>query len=236
MAPHAEADIGFPNGTGVGTNPEKSPLKLTVNSPQVTYTKDSVESHYPYHQTLVEASPDGRLVATPKHTDYVFKTSLHVPKTGLLMVGIGGNDGTTAVAGILANRRKLSWDTREGVRSADYYGSLIMSSTMKLGMDSKGREINVPSHDMLPMVHPNDLCVGGWDISSMNLAESMDRAQVLEPSLKNQLRKEMALMYPKKSIYYPDFIAANQGARADNLLEGSKACMAHVEQLRKDIR
>jgi myo-inositol-1-phosphate synthase len=64
----------------------------------------------------------------------------------------------------------------------------------------------------------------------------MDRAQVLEPTLKDMVRKEMALMKPLPSIYYPDFIAANQEDRADNVLPGSKACMAHVEQIRTDIR
>jgi myo-inositol-1-phosphate synthase len=86
------------------------------------------------------------------------------------------------------------------------------------------------------MVHPNDLIVGGWDISSMNMADAMDRAQVLEPSLKDQVRKEMATLTPLPSIYYPDFIAANQGDRADNVIPGSKACNAHVERIRKDIQ
>ncbi|KAI9878046.1 MAG: Myo-inositol-1-phosphate synthase [Pleopsidium flavum] len=112
-----------------------------------------------------------------------------------------------------------------------------MGSTMKLGTEAKtGKEINIPFHDVLPMVHPNDLVIGGWDISGMNLADAMDRAAVLEPSLKNLVKKEMAQMKPLPSVYYPDFIAANQEERADNLLEGSKASMAHVEQIRKDIR
>ena len=81
-----------------------------------------------------------------------------------------------------------------------------------------------------------DLVVGGWDISGMNLADAMDRAKVLSPSLKMLVRKEMAAMKPLPSIYYPDFIAANQEERADNVLEGTKASMAHVEQIRKDIR
>lgn len=112
-----------------------------------------------------------------------------------------------------------------------------MASTMKLGTEAKtGKDINVPFHNVLPMVHPNDLVIGGWDISGMNLANAMDRAAVLEPTLKSLVKKEMAEMKPLPSIYYPDFIAANQEARADNILEGSKASMAHVEKLRKDIR
>jgi myo-inositol-1-phosphate synthase len=46
----------------------------------------------------------------------------------------------------------------------------------------------------------------------------------------------MASMVPLPSIYYPDFIAANQEARADNVLPGTKASWDHVEKIRKDIR
>lgn len=140
-------------------------------------------------------------------------------------------------AGIIANRLGLSWDTREGKQSANYYGSMVMSSTVKLGTDSQsGKEIYVPFNNLLPMVHPNDLVIGGWDISGMNIAESMDRAAVLEPTLKQLVRKEMSNMVPLPSIYYPDFIAANQESRADNILDGSKACTEHLERIRSDIR
>jgi len=43
-------------------------------------------------------------------------------------------------------------------------------------------------------------------------------------------------MRPLPSIYYPDFIAANQSDRANNLIPGSKACLEHLAQLRQDIR
>lgn len=108
---------------------------------------------------------------------------------------------------------------------------------MKLGINAKtAKDVNIPFHNVLPMVHPNDLVIGGWDISGMNMAQAMDRAAVLEPTLKAQVSKEMTEMVPLPSIYYPDFIAANQEDRADNLLQGSKACLAHVEQIREDIR
>lgn len=180
---------------------------------------------------------DGRYVATPKETPYEFKTGRHVPRVGLMLVGWGGNNGSTITASVLANRRKLTWDTRDGNYSANYYGSLAMSSTAKLGTDSAtGHDVNVPIHQLLPMLHPNDLVIGGWDISSMDLAAAMDRAKVLEPGLKSQVKKEMAGMKPLASIYYPDFIAANQGDRADNVIHGSRASMDHVDHLRRDIR
>jgi len=185
----------------------------------------------------VTRGANGKYVATPKQTVYDFKVDRKVPKTGMMLVGWGGNNGSTVTAGIIANRRGLVWETREGPRAANYYGSVLMSSTMKLGTDATTmQDVNIPFHDVLPIVHPDDLVVGGWDISGMDLAAAMDRAAVLEPTLKAQVKKEMSQMVPLPSIYYPDFIAANQEDRADNLIPGDKACMAHVEKIRQDIR
>lgn len=44
----------------------------------------------------------------------------------------------------------------------------------------------------------------------------------------------MQKMKPRPSIYSPDFIAANQLERADNLIVGTKR--EQIEQIRKDIR
>lgn len=239
MASHADCTNGYTNGTGNQATITKGEYKdlFTVDSPSVVYTDGEIKSKYVYRTTSVSQAGDGKYVATPKETVYDFKVDRKVGKVGMMLVGWGGNNGTTVTAGIMANRRGLEWDTREGQRAANYYGSVVMSSTMKLGTEAKtGKEINIPFHNVLPMVNPNDLVIGGWDISGMNLAAAMDRAAVLEPTLKEQVKKEMAEMKPLPSPYYPDFIAANQGDRADNVLEGSKASMAHVEKLRKDIQ
>lgn len=238
MAPHAEGNNGFESSVGATTNSTTSskPELFTVQSPNVKYTDSDITSKYAYRTTEVNIT-DGKYVASPKEKLYDFKTERNVGKVGLMLVGLGGNNGTTVTAGILANRQGLSWETREGPRAANYYGSVVMSSTVKLGTEAKtGREINVPLNDMLPMVHPNDLAIGGWDISGMDLAAAMDRAKVLEPTLKSLVKKQMATIKPLPSIYYPDFIAANQEDRADNVVPGSKASMEHVEHLRKDIR
>jgi len=210
---------------------------FTVSSPDVAYTDEHIKSKYVYRTTSVTKSSNGNYVATPKETNYDFQVDRKVGRVGMMLVGWGGNNGTTVTAGIIANRRGLVWDTREGERAANYYGSVIMGSTVKLGTDeSTAEEVNVPFHNILPMVHPNDLVIGGWDISGMGIADAMDRAQVLEPTLKSLVRKEMSSMKPLPSVYYPDFIAANQEDRADNVLPGKKACWEHVEQLRNDIR
>ncbi|EHL00320.1 NAD(P)-binding Rossmann-fold containing protein [Glarea lozoyensis ATCC 20868] len=234
MAPHA--DDSKVSSNGAATTSTNKDL-FTVNSPNVVYTDNEINTKYTYRTTLVNETADGKFEAIPKEVLYDFKVDRKIPKTGMMLVGWGGNNGTTVTAGIIANRRGLSWDTREGPRAANYYGSVVMGSTMKLGTNAKtAKDVNIPFQNVLPMVHPNDLAIGGWDISGMNLSAAMDRAGVLEPTLKAQIKKEMTEMVPLPSIYYPDFIAANQEDRADNLIPGSKASLAHVEQIRKDIR
>ncbi|KAI6092062.1 myo-inositol-1-phosphate synthase [Hypoxylon rubiginosum] len=237
MAPHADSGSANGDGRSSGNNAASSSDLFAVSSPNVVYTDSEILSKYTYRTTSVTKNGAGKYVATPKETVYDFKVDRKIPKVGVMLVGWGGNNGTTVTAGIIANRRGLVWETKEGPRAANYYGSVIMGSTMKLGTDPQTmKEVNIPFHDVLPMVHPNDLVIGGWDISSMNLSDAMDRAAVLEPTLKMQVKKEMAQMVPLPSIYYPDFIAANQEDRADNVIPGSKASTAHVEKLRQDIR
>ena len=219
-----------------GAAPTDTATGFAVESPNVTYGDGIINARYTYRTTDVSFA-DGKYQARPKETVYDFKTQTAVGKVGLMLVGLGGNNGSTVTAGIMANRRKLEWETREGPRKANYYGSVVMSSTVKLGTDTKtGKDVNIPLHTLLPMAHPDNFVIGGWDISGLDLAAAMDRAQVLEPTLKSLVRKEMAGMTPLQSIYYPDFIAANQGDRADNVIPGSNACMEHVDHIRKDIR
>ncbi len=104
-----------------------------------------------------------------------------------MLVGLGGNNGSTVVATVLANRHNISWHTKDGIQYPNYIGSLVRASTLRLGTDENGKEVNVPFSDMLPMVHPNDLVVGGWDISSFTLDKAMERAKVLEYDLQRQL-------------------------------------------------
>ena len=67
--------------------------------------------------------------------------------------------------------------TKEGLRKPNYWGSLTQASTVRIG-NYLGEEAFTPMSSLLPMVHPNGLVLGGWDISGMNLAEAMERAQV----------------------------------------------------------
>ncbi|KAJ8928054.1 hypothetical protein NQ314_019424 [Rhamnusium bicolor] len=59
---------------------------------------------------------------TPKTEKLIIKTSRKVPKLGVLLVGWGGNNGSTFTAGIIANRLGLSWSTKKGEQKANWYG------------------------------------------------------------------------------------------------------------------
>jgi len=85
------------------------------------------------------------------------------------------------------------------------------------------------------MLHPNDIVIGGWDINGANLYESMKRACVFDYELQEKLKIQMSQFKPLPSIYYPDFIAANQEDRANNLIsKGTK--QQDLEHIRNDIR
>lgn len=51
----------------------------------------------------------------------------------------------------------------------------------------------------------------------------MRRAQVLDWGLQEQLWPHMEALRPRPSVYIPEFIAANQSTRADNLIPGTRA-------------
>jgi len=176
---------------------------------------------------------DGHIIAVPRKTEYTFKTDIRIPKVGMMLVGLGGNNGTTVTGAILANKLGLTWNTKEGAQPSNYFGSLTQASTIRLGSSADG-DVWVPFNSLLPMVHPNDLVIDGWDISGMNLGDAMKRAAVFDYDLQRQLYPHLVEIKPRASLYYPDFIAANQSDRADNVLQGSK--WEHLEQIRADIR
>uniref|UniRef100_A0A665V4R2 inositol-3-phosphate synthase n=1 Tax=Echeneis naucrates TaxID=173247 RepID=A0A665V4R2_ECHNA len=207
-------------------------VNIYVNSPNVRYTDTHIESKYTYQTTSVKKEGN-TVTVTPCTTEMTFRTEKHVPRLGVMLVGWGGNNGSTVTAAVLANKMGLTWKTKTGEKKPNYYGSFLQASTVCLGSSFEG-EVNVPFRDLLPMVHPDDIVFDGWDISAMDLGKAMERAQVLDWALQEQLRPQMSRMKPRPSIHIPEFIAANQESRADNFLTGTLA--EQVEHIRDDIR
>ncbi|KAG0467533.1 hypothetical protein HPP92_019113 [Vanilla planifolia] len=207
-----------------------------VESPNVKYGDNEIYSVYNYDTTeLVHEIRNGTYgwIVKPKTVRYEFKTDTHVPTLGVMLVGWGGNNGSTLTAGVIANREGISWVTKDNVQQANYFGSLTQASTIRVG-SYNGEEIYAPFKSLLPMVNPDNIVFGGWDISDMNLADAMTRAKVFDIDLQKQLRPYMESMVPLPGIYDPDFIAANQDSRANNVIKGTKK--EQVQQVIKDIR
>merc|ERR1711972_989032 len=177
-------------------------------------------------------TPSG-VTVRPVTKTFEFCTERKVPKTCLMLVGWGGNNGTTLTAGIHANKHNITWETKEGVQRPNYFGSVTQASTVYVGTHN-GEEVYVPLKDMIPMIDPNEIVLGGWDISSAKLGDAMKRSKVLDINLQQKVYDYMQTLTPLPGIYLPDFIAANQSERADNVLKGTKQEL--VEQVRGQIR
>lgn len=215
----------------------KRPVDLVhVDSVHTSYSATHIHSTCVHESTSVQRDEIGKYHVKPIKQVIQFKTERQVPKTGLMLVGWGGNNGTTLTATVLANKNNIAWHTRDGIQTPNYIGSLVRASTLRLGTDPQtGKDVHIPFSDILPMVHPNDLVLGGWDISGMPMDQALRRAKVMEWDLQQQLQPLMSDMIPLPSVYYPDFINANQEERADNVLPGSNK-QAHLDRIRRDIR
>lgn len=202
---------------------------FTVESDTCRYTEEFITSDYCYETTLVEGSS-----VKPCKSWMQFRTERHVGRTGVMIVGLGGNNGTTCVAGAIANQLGLTWDTKDGTHTSNYWGSLLLASTTHLGCDRGGTPVYTPMRNLLPLLQPEDIVWGGWDINSAHLGEAMTRARVLDMDLQRRLYPYMKDIVPLPSIYVPDFIAANQGERANHVLTGTT--QEWLDQIRSDIR
>ncbi|KAJ7629606.1 hypothetical protein B0H17DRAFT_1164280 [Mycena rosella] len=134
----------------------------------------------------------------------------------LMMIGMGGNNGSTLCAAILASRHNITWHTKSGMQQPNYIGSVLRASTVRIGAEAgTGKDVHV---------------VG------LSMDKAIEHARVLDWDLQRQVAPHMALLgKPLPSIYYPDFIAANQESRADDLIAGTDK-QVHLNHLREDIR
>ena len=78
--------------------------------------QNSLLAVYDYQTTRVNRTTDGKLKVTPVTETLTFKTSCIVPRVGCMLVGWGGNNGSTLTASVLANKLKLEWPTKDGVK------------------------------------------------------------------------------------------------------------------------
>lgn len=146
---------------------------------------------------------------------------------GVLLVGLGGNNGSTFVGSLLAHRNKISWRSHGGqVTHPDWLGSVVMSGSTDEG---------VTFFDRFDISHPDEIVFGGWDISRANLYEAVQRAGVLNWQIGEQLKTELSGITPLRAVYDGDYIAENQRSRADNVYPFETPLEELVTSVRRDI-
>ncbi len=71
-----------------------------------------IESRFAERFTIYDENENSYKNVVKEHT---ITTEKKVPKLGVMLVGLGGNNGSTLVAGILANKKKITWEAKTGV-------------------------------------------------------------------------------------------------------------------------
>lgn len=139
-------------------------------------------------------------------------------RLGVMLVGWGGNNGSTLTASLLAKKKELSWYNRSGIHYAEFLGSVSQMGSVHIGYDENAKVHSRLFRDLCDMFEPDELVIGGWDICSDNLYTAAVKAGVLDHDLLNQLKLDLQAIIPLPSIYEPGFIATNQAIRADNVM------------------
>ena len=160
-------------GVGTFTPPAISPSASleTGSTASDTFSGVSMNSTYRHHQagpfmpSTTTTTPSGggggaRGPATAPQPVLV-KDRQHKPKTlgsfGLLVVGLGGANGTTLLAGVIANRLNIDWHGPRGEpNSPNYYGCITQ-------LDQRGKYGGVGYRNKVKgLADASMAAIGGW--------------------------------------------------------------------------
>ena len=122
-------------------------------------------------------------------------------KTGIMVVGLRGNSGSTFQGSIIANQNNVSWKTKNGLQTANLFGSLSQSAVIPIRVDGEGVPLYRGFQELLDMTSPLDLVVGCCNISDSNLREYMERSGMFHVNRQENILKHVA---PLPSILYPE--------------------------------
>ena len=95
-----------------------------------TETENEITVTYQNRFTLFDEQEQAPRAVVQNKT---IKTDKRVPRLGVMLVGLGGNNGSTFVSGILANKDNMTWATKNGEQRANFYGSFTQSATTHVG-------------------------------------------------------------------------------------------------------
>lgn len=145
----------------------RRPEYIKVNSENTSYTDKHITANYCYRGADVEISGN-QFNITPTAKFFEFQTTRKVANTGLMMIGMGGNNGSTLCATIFANKHRIFWHTKDGIQQPNYIGSVLRASTVRIGSDPKtAKEFTFPSATCFRWFTPMtwSLAVGTFPVS-----------------------------------------------------------------------
>ena len=152
-------------------------------------------------------------------------------KIGILTIGLGGNNGVTLLAGYIANRDGLEWETQKERMSANWYGCITQ-------IPPRGQHGGVGFKGRFPLANVANAALGGWDVRPTPLGQALYESRVLEWDLVRQVRDEMDAMEIMPGVYDASFVGETQHATATHIVNGedSATWSSKVERIRADIR
>jgi len=137
----------------------------------------------------------------------------------------------TLVAGQMANKRGLEWETSAAGRvSAPSWNGCITQ------LEPKGTHGGVGFKGRYDLADAAELVIGGWDIRPTPLGDALYHSRVLEYDLVRQVRNDMNQIKIMKGIYDSSFLGETQYETATHVVTGLTTFAQKVDHLRKDIR
>ena len=143
------------------------------------------------------------------------------PRCGILVVGLAGNNGVTLLAGQIANRKGVVWESsRDGPKQANCLGCITQVGKLAEQFDFTSFA---------------DLAVGGWDVVPTKLGEALYQSRVLDYDLVRQVREDMDTLPVMRGVWDASFYGDSQAAGATHIAPETTR-LEQLARLRADIR
>jgi myo-inositol-1-phosphate synthase len=149
-------------------------------------------------------------------------------RIGILIVGLGGNNGVTTLAGLIANRDGISWESSPpwGRMTANLLGCITQ-------LPSRGGSGGY--RERYPLANAISAAVGGWDIRPTPLGQALYASRILDYDLVRQVQDEMDQLPIMPGVWDPDFIGDSQHPTALHGVEPGLSQSQKLDRLRADI-
>lgn len=198
---------------------------------------DQAPTWVSYNESLVTVNEQGNnpVISNRKYEISVIEKPKN-KKLGVLIVGLGGNNGSTLVASLIAYNKGIVWNTKTGPHEVKFLGSLSQYGSVHIGYDKNMKPHSRLFSEMGNMYKPSELVVHGWDICSDNLYQCCKKAQVIEPALLDQIEDDLTRIKPMYSFYRGDFISSNQRERMNNVYPVCTSVKSAIEFISRDIK